>query len=107
MRTLTRPGVIAGLLIALALPLVNLIVAQLWERQIVTFDPDGPVIGVLQATFLWEAFLGPIGLVVAGRSAGIRSPLGWFNVFAVGIPVLAWLWFIGVASVGGQAGEPF
>ena len=107
MHTLTRPGVIGGLLIALALPVLNLIVAQLWERQIVTFDPDGAVIGALQATPLWEVFLGPIGIVVAGRSAGIRNPLTWFALFVVAVPVLAVVWFVGVASVGGLAGEPF
>lgn len=107
MHKLTRPGVIGGLLIALALPVLNLVVAQLWNGRIVMFDPDGAVIGFLQATALWEVVLGPIGIVVAGRSASIRSPLGWFNLFLVGIPVLAWLWFVGVASVGGLAGEPF
>ena len=107
MHTIIRPGVIGGLLIAFALPVLNLIVAFLWERQIATFDPNGAFIGLLQATALWEAFLAPIGIVVAGRSAGIRSPLGWFNLFVVGIPVLAVLWFVGVASVGGLAGEPF
>jgi len=71
------------------------------------FDPDGAVIGALQATALLEVLLGPIGIVVAGRAAGIQSRLAWFNLFVVGIPVLAWLWFIGVASVGGLAGEPF
>ena len=107
MRTLTRPGVVGGFLLALWLPVLNLIVAFLWERQIVTFDPDGAVIGALQGTFLWELFLGPIGIVVAGRSAGIRSPLTWFALFWVAVPVLAVLWFVGVASVGGLAGEPF
>ena len=107
MRALTRPGVIVGLILALALPLLNLLVAQLWERGIVTFDPDGAVIGVLQGTFLWELLLGPLGIVVAGRSAGTRTPLEWFALFGVAIPVLLVLWFIGVASVGGLAGEPF
>jgi len=107
MRTLTRPGVIGGLLLALTLPLVNLLVGFLWANQIVTFDPDGPVIGALQATALWEVGLEPIGLVVALRSARMRSALGWFNLFLVGIPISAWLWFLGVASVGGLAGEPF
>jgi hypothetical protein len=104
---LARPGVIGGLLLAFALPFANLVVAFLWERQIVIFDPDGAVIGALQGTFLWELLLGPLGIVAAGRSAAIRSRLTWFALFVVAAPVLAWLWFLGVASVGALAGEPF
>ena len=107
MHTLTRPGVILGLGIALALPLANLIVAILWDRRIVVFDPEGAVVQALKLTFAWEFFLGPIGIVVAGWSAGVRSPLVWSALFLLGIPVLAFLWFVGVAMVGGLSGSPF
>ncbi len=61
MHAFTRPGVIGGLVIALALPLLNVIVAFLWANQIVTFDPDGAVVGALQATPCGRPFLGPSG----------------------------------------------
>ena len=96
-----------GLLIALALPVANLIVANLWDRRIVIFDPDGAVIGVLQGTFLLELFLGPLGLFVAGSSAGVRGFVQWSALLLMTVPPLALLWFLGVASVGLLAGEPF
>jgi hypothetical protein len=106
-RRLKRPGVILGLVIAFALPLANLIVANLGERGIVVVDPDGAVIQALKSTFAWEIFLGPLGILIVGSSAGVRSLLGWSGLILVAIPVLGFLWFLGVAMVGGLSGSPF
>ena len=107
MSRLKRPGVILGLMIALALPLANLIVANLGERGIVVFDPEGAVIQALKVTFAWEIFLGPLGILVIGSSAGVRSFPGWSALILVALPVLGFLWFLGVAMVGGLSGSPF
>jgi hypothetical protein len=51
--------------------------------------------------------LGPIGVVVAGRSAGIRGAFGWFVLMVVAVPVLTSLWLGSVMAFGSATGNPF
>jgi hypothetical protein len=61
----------------------------------------------LEAPGLAGILLGPIGIVVAGWFAGVRTFPGWFVLIILGIPLLTILWFYAIASLGGLAGEPF
>ena len=102
-----RRGVVAGALIALAVPLVSLGVAYAWGHGFVTLEPNGPFVQAIEGTAMWEIVLGPVGLVVAGRAARLNGVLPWLALFIIGLPVVGVLWFIGVAYLGGLAGEPF
>ena len=99
-------GVLLGLLIATIIPLVHLVVASLWANGFVTLEPNGPFVQTIEATGPIGLFLVPIGLVVLGLAARLRG-LRWVALFAVGLPALAILWFVGVAYLDGLAGEPF
>jgi len=63
---------------------------------------------------LSEVFLGPVGLLVAGSSAGIRRAVDWIVglVIAVpglviAVPGLAFFWFLCVATLSSALGSPF
>ena len=61
----------------------------------------------LEAPGFGGILLGPIGIVVAGWFAGVRTVIGWFALIILGIPLVTIFWFYAVASLGGLAGEPF
>lgn len=107
MQTLRRPGLILGVLIALAVPFSSLVVAFLWDNGMLALEPNGAFVQTLQAAAPWELILGPVGIVVAGRSAGLHGFLAWLGLIVIAVPVLAFVWFVGVAYLGGLAGEPF
>jgi hypothetical protein len=100
-------GMVLGAVLALAVPLSQVVVAFLWDRGIVQLEPNGPFVQFLQAAAGFEFAVGPLGVVILGRSASLRGVLAWAALFVVAVPVLAFLWFVGVASLGGLAGEPF
>jgi hypothetical protein len=104
--TRRRVGTIAGIVIALAVPVSNLLVAQLWSAGVLQLDPDGWLVQALEAPGLGGVFLGPIGLFIAAWSARVRFDVG-FALVVVLVPLLVILWFVAVASLGGMAGEPF
>jgi hypothetical protein len=101
-----RAGLLVGVLIAVVVPLSTLIVASLWDRGILDLEPNGPFVQTLQAVSFYGIVLGPVGIVVAGRSARI-SGYAWISLFIVAVPMLFALWFVSVAYLGGLAGEPF
>ena len=93
-------------MVATFIPFLNLVVATLWGNGIVALEPNGPFVQALEGIAPLGLLLGPIGLIVFGlavRFGGVR----WIALFVVGLPVLAILWFIGAAYLGGLAGEPF
>jgi hypothetical protein len=100
-------GTIAGLMLALAIPVSNGVLALLWGGGMVQLDPEGALVKGLEAPGLAGILLGPIGIVIAGWFAGVRTFATWFVLIVLGIPLLTMLWFYAVASLGGLAGEPF
>jgi hypothetical protein len=100
-------GVVLGALMAVAIPLTQMVVAFLWDRYIVELEPNGPFVQSLQSATGLEFGLGPLGVVLLGYSPGIRRVIGWVALFVVAVPVLVFLSFLGAASLGGLAGEPF
>ena len=101
-----RNGIVLGIVIALAVPVVSLVVAFLWGSGVLALEPNGAFVQALQATALWEIGLGPIGMVIIGRAARFTRP-EWFFWVAFGLPSLLVIWFVSVAFLGGLAGEPF
>jgi hypothetical protein len=100
-------GALPGLVIALGLPLAIGLVAFLWDRQVINPEPNGPFIQTLQALAPLELLLGPVGILVFGLSAGLRNLISWLALILIAVPLLAFAWFVAVASLGGLAGEPF
>jgi hypothetical protein len=100
-------GVVLGALIAVAVPVIQMVVAFLWDRHVVELEPNGPFVQRLQAATGFEFGLGPVGVVLLGYAAHIRGVIGWVALFVVAVPALVFLSFVGAASLGGLAGEPF
>lgn len=100
-------GVLAGLVIATCVPILSLMVALVWDVGIVELEPNGPFVQGVQGISPLGLLLAPIGIVVALWAGRVRSLLTWVASFIVAIPLLAVLWFIAVAYLGGLAGEPF
>ena len=105
-REVSPAGILLGLAICLAFPLSSFFVAFLWDRGVIGLDPNGAFVQTLQWTAVLEIFLGPAGIAVAGWSASVHG-LWWLVLGLIAVPVLAVVWFIGVAYLGGLAGEPF
>jgi hypothetical protein len=92
-----RMGMIFGLIIALVIPVVSLVVAFLWDRGVLVLGPKGsypPLVAALFATSGWELVLGPVGIAVAGWSAGRRGVEGWRRLIIVAVPALVVIWFV-------------
>jgi len=101
------PVALGGLALATVIPFVQLVVAVLWGNGIVSLEPNGSFVQLIQATGPFGLVLGPIGVVVLGLGARVRGALPWASFLIVGMPVLAIAWFLSVAYLGGLAGEPF
>jgi hypothetical protein len=100
-------GVIAGAVIALAIPVSNGLAAMLWDNGLVQLDPEGWLVKGLEAPGLAGILFGPIGIVIAGWFGRARSFNAWFVLIVLAIPLLTVVWFYAIASLGGLAGEPF
>ena len=100
-------GLAIGALIAIIVPASFGIFGLLLQAGVIQFERDENTMERLTTIALTEGFLGPIGIVVAGRSAGLRHPLTWLGLFIVAVPLLAVLWFPGVATLSGALGSPF
>lgn len=100
-------GLLAGVLIALVVPISFLVFGQLLLNGIVTFERGPDTSDILTRIALTEIILGPIGLLVAGSSIPLRRPWAWLLLWLVGVPVLAVFWFLCVATLSGALGSPF
>lgn len=98
-------GVAIGALIALIVPVFIIVLSLLVDIGALSGDQvDVPwVIWVLVS----EVVIGPIGIVVAGWSAGVRSMPGWTLLLISAVPLLAGVWLIAVLMYGGATGNPF
>lgn len=100
-------GILIGASVALVVPLSFLAVAKLMEVGIMLIVRESSTMQSLTSIALTEAFLGPIGIVIVGRSARIRGALAWLGYLVVVVPVLAFAWFVCVATLSGALGSPF
>jgi hypothetical protein len=107
-RTLrSTPAILVGVVLALGMPALSMAVAVMWSWGAIEPDPDGALVQALQAVGLPALLLCPFGLIITVWAAGIRSILGWTASLVYGLPLLAVIWFVSVAWLGGLAGEPF
>jgi hypothetical protein len=104
-RQLTSIGL--GVVVAVGIPVIQIIVAFVWQQGIVRLEPNGPFVQTLQSGSSVQLLLGPIGVAIVGIGARLRSWAPWVLLVVVAVPVLAVLWFVGAAWLGGLAGEPF
>ncbi|MEO7869876.1 MAG: hypothetical protein ABIS42_04640 [Candidatus Limnocylindria bacterium] len=98
---------VIGAFIALVVPISYWVLALLVENGIAPYDQVRPQLDVLGFISLSEILLAPIGIVIAGRSAGVRGAIAWIALIIVGIPVLALVWLLSVATLSGALGNPF
>lgn len=103
----SRRGVGIGAFIALVVPISYWVLALLVEKGIAPYDQVRPQLNLLGYISLSEILLAPIGIVIAGRSAGVRGAIAWIPLTIVGIPVLALVWFLSLATLSGALGNPF
>ena len=104
----SRTGVAVGALIALIVPMAAVVLAQLVDLRIAPY-------GLVQDWFptmgglLWASLLilGPVGIVVAGWSAGLRGWARWLALLVVSLPLYAFCWFGSAARFSGTMGNPF
>ena len=101
-------GLGVGVFIALVVPISYLALALLVKTGIVPSAQMQTLVHSLdRILFPWGVLLGPIGVVVAGRSAGVRGGCGWLVLIILGVPALAWLWLYGALELGAATGNPF
>jgi len=104
----SRSGVVAGLGIASIVPALSLLIPALVQNGIAPAEAMRSMLDVFGFfTWLSLALLGPLGIAVAGRSAGVRTALGWLAVLVVAGPAYLAIWFLGAASLSGGLGNPF
>jgi hypothetical protein len=102
-------GVVVGALIALAPPIAYLVLAKLIESGTVA-APTGSFNDVLKDLQLNAGIgliLALLGIRAIGRGAGLRSPWAWLALIVIALPVIAFVWFMGYAILGGATGSPF
>lgn len=98
--------VILGAVVALLVPVTFRIYAQLLEDGIVVLVRDGSTMQTLTTIALTELLLGPLGIAIAGKGAGLRRASAWVVLIVVAVPALAVIWFICVATLSGAIGSP-
>ena len=96
-----------GTLVAIGAPAAQILVAWLWDRGVISPEPNGLFVQTLQSGFVLEWLLAPLGIYLIGVGYRLVTPVRWIVLFALCSPVIAVLWFIGAAWLGGLAGEPF
>ena len=101
------PVVILGAVVAPGVPMASATVAALWSSGWIDPDSNGGIVAALQSVGLPSLALAPIGLCLAVWGAGVRSVLAWTASLLWGLPLLAVVWFVSIAWLGGFAGEPF
>jgi hypothetical protein len=104
----SRRGLGVGMFIALVVPISYWVLALLVENGIAPYDQTHALFGLFGLLGWISLFLlGPVGMVIAGRGAGLRGAFAWLAVIIVGVPVFAFIWFVCVATLGGALGNPF
>jgi hypothetical protein len=104
----SRRGVAAGAILALVVPLGSLLLAQLVETRMVPYDEVRALLDAI-GTLSWLSLmvLGPLGIAVVGRSAGVRGIGGWAALYIIAAPAYVVLWFWSAVAISGALGNPF
>ena len=103
-------GVMVGALTALALPILYSVIALLLSSRIVPVTRTGfffELVNSLTLNAIAEFFLAVIGIAIVGSAARIQNALAMLALFTIALPVVAVLWFLSYATIGGALGSPF
>jgi len=106
--TVSKTGVAAGAVIALAVPVAERVIVLLLENRVIGADETLPILSIF-GPLVWLSLLvlGPVGIAVIGWSFGIRRWFAWLSWFlAAALPFLI-LWFLSAAMLSGALGNPF
>lgn len=105
----SRRGVVLGLILAFAIPVSCWVLATLVEHGLAPYDQMHALYrtDTFSLIALSEVLLGPIGIGIALWSGGVRGAFVLAGLIIVSVPVLAFVWFLGVATLGGALGNPF
>jgi hypothetical protein len=105
-RPVRRWGLVGlGLVVALALPIAYWVIGLGLEGNVFSESQVRPVADLLAATVLAGLLLGPAGLVLAARSAGVTGTGAWVVILGVGLIVLAGLSALGFLTMYGALGS--
>lgn len=104
-RSTRRPWL--GALLALIVPVGYLALGLFVDHGILPYGAVRPLLDPLGTIALSEVVLGPVGIVILGKAIGVREPLTWVALMVCLVPVLAVVWFLGVATLSGALGNPF
>jgi hypothetical protein len=108
-RRTSAPAVGAGILIALALPILYFLAAALIWHGVADLDEMADVRSAINSLSLNAAaglFFAVVGLVMIQRAADLGTAAS-LTLFVIGLPVVAVLWFLSYATLGGALGSPF
>lgn len=104
----SQRGAAVGAFIALVVPISYRVLAVLVQNGIAPYDQTHALLGTLGLVGVISlVLLGPVGIVIAGRSLGVRGAPGLIALTMGAMPVLAVLWFVCVATLSGTLGNPF
>lgn len=103
----TTIGILAGLFVALVVPGSFLGLALLVQGGLAPYDAAHGLMSVLSPIALTEVILGPVGIIIIGRAVRIQGPGAWIGAMIIGVPLLAVIWFLCVATLSGTLGNPF
>ena len=103
----SRRGVAIGVVIVLAVPIAFLLLAVLVQNGIAPYEPiHAQINGIGLIGWVSLAVLGPVGIAIAGWSAGVRGVLAWLAVVIVFGPMFVALWLMSVVTISGSLGNP-
>ena len=98
-------GVALGGVIALVVPVFIFALSLLVNIGALSADQaDVPWVTWILVS---EVVVGPIGIVIAGWSAGVRGMPGWVLLLITAVPLLAGVWLASALVYGGVTGSPF
>lgn len=98
-----------GAAIALGMPAGYLIMAYLIASRVVP-EPGGPINDALKSLGLNATVgfvLALLGLSMIGQGAALRSAWAWIALAVLGLPAIAFIWFLSYATLGSATGSPF
>ena len=101
----SRWGIVAGVLIATAMPVAYWIVGLGLEGGSLTDDQARPFADLLGALAPAELLLGPAGIVLAGRSAGVHGSVAWLALVVAAGLVLTIVALLGLLTMYAALGS--
>jgi hypothetical protein len=106
--TISKTGIAAGAVIALAVPVAERVVVLLLENGVIGADETRPILSIF-GPLVWISLLvlGPVGIAVIGWSLGIRRWFAWLSWLLASTPPFLIAWFLSAATLSGALGNPF